>query len=84
MGYPPRDPWYVPTSYPLDESRCCTYKGTMYLHSKGHEVSTPYRGCRGTQTPSGGRGALAGARGAPQYGSNTSNGKLKMADSRSV
>ena len=27
MGYPHRDPWYVPTSYPLDESRCCTYKG---------------------------------------------------------
>ena len=27
------------------------------------EVGTPYSGCRGTQTPSGGRCALAGARG---------------------
>jgi len=35
----------------------------MLGHNRGHEVGNPFRGCRGTQTPSGGRCAPAGARG---------------------
>ncbi len=41
----------LPTSYPLDESRCCTYKGYDVRTQRGSRGWYSIQGVRGTQSP---------------------------------
>ena len=56
MGYPHRDPWYVPTSYPLDESRRCTYKGYDVRTQQGSRGWYSLQGVQGDAVPLPGHG----------------------------
>ncbi len=51
MGFPPRDPWYVTTSYPLDESGCCTYKGYDVRTQQGSRGAYSIQGVQGDAVP---------------------------------
>ena len=47
MGSPHRDPWYVPTSSPLDESHWCTYKGNEGRTQQGSRGWSSRQGVQG-------------------------------------